>query len=153
MSATMTFGIQRLDREDFQVLSVGGYMGNDECENLEAELERLFQQGHRQVIVDFAALSFVTSASLVRLAKQARWFQREGGEIRLCGMPTSATRLLKLALLERTLNVAADLAAAVQSVLTAKRLMRANEKVLATKKPKPLPRGQRKTKALAIQPS
>lgn len=151
MSATMSFGIQRLDREDFQVLSVSGYMGNDDCERLEAELEQLYHHGHRLVVIDFAALTFVTSASLGRLAKQARWFLREGGEIRLCGLPTSAARLLKLARLDKTLSVAADLAAAVQSVPTAKSLMRANKKLVAAKRP--LRRGTHKTKAVGVQPS
>ena len=49
MSATMSFGIQCLDREDFKVLTVGGYMGNTECEKLEVELEELFRQGRRQI--------------------------------------------------------------------------------------------------------
>ena len=146
----MSFGIQRLDREDFQVLSVSGYMGNDDCAKLEAELEQIFRQGHRLIIIDCAALTFVTTASLSRLAKLARWFQREGGVIRLCGLPDSAIRLLQLARLERTLNVAADLAAAVQSVPTDKRLIRANGKVLVTKKPKSLRRGPRKPELLRL---
>ena len=83
MSATTSFGIQRVDRKDFQVPSVSGYMGNSECAKLEYQMEQLFEQEHRQVILDFAALTFVTSASLSRLAKQTRWFEREGGTIQL----------------------------------------------------------------------
>lgn len=36
MSATMSFGIQRIDRKDFQVLPVRGSMGNRECAKLES---------------------------------------------------------------------------------------------------------------------
>jgi anti-anti-sigma regulatory factor len=88
----MIFEIQRIDGADFQVLSVSGYMGNENCTKFEAELEQLCHHGHRLVIIDFTALTFVTGASLARPASQTRWFQSKGGEIRLCGLSTSATR-------------------------------------------------------------
>jgi len=116
MSATMSFGIQRIDRKDFQVLSVSGYMGNSECAKLESHLVQIFGQGHRQVILDFAALTFVTSASLSRLAKQARWLEREGGTIQLSGVSASVGGLIKLARLERSLTMVPDLATAIKSM-------------------------------------
>jgi len=114
MSATMSFGIQRIDRKDFQVLSVSGYMGNNDCAKLECQLEHLFEQGHRQVILDFAALTFVTSASLSRLAKQARWFVRERGTILLSATPSSVRDLVKLAGVDHSLVMVGDLATAIK---------------------------------------
>lgn len=91
-------------------------MGNDECSKLEIELERLLQQGHRRVIIDFVALTFITSASLLRLAQQTRRFQREEGELKIEGFPPFAARLTRFARLERALKPAVGLAAAIQSL-------------------------------------
>ena len=112
----MRFYIQRITRESFHVLSVGGYMGNEECRKLEAELEELHQQGHKHVIIDFVALTFITSASLSRLSEQVRRFQRAKCELKLAGLPPLAIRLIKVGGLESALKPAEDLAAAIKSI-------------------------------------
>lgn len=101
----MGFGIQRTDRRRFQVLSVQGYMGNRECGQLEAELVRLAGEKRRRVIVNMKEVTFITTASLVRLAVAARPFQQMGGEFKLAGLSPSASALVKLAKLESELGV------------------------------------------------
>jgi anti-anti-sigma factor len=116
VSTAMSFNSQRVNREAFHILSVGGYMGNDECCKLETELEHLLQHGHRHVIIDFRALTFITTASLLRVSKQLRRFERGKWQLRLANLPPFATRLMKIARLERALKPAVDLAMAIQSL-------------------------------------
>jgi len=113
------FKIQRINRESFEILSVGGYMGNAECCKLEAELERLHERQRYYVIVDLITLTFITSASLRRLSKQARRFRRAGGELKLAGLPPLAARLVQVDRLEKELNPAASVSSAIKSLLIA----------------------------------
>lgn len=123
----MSFDIQRSDHEDFQVLLVRGYMGNADCAKLLSKLDDVFGQGCRQVILDFTALTFVTTTSLARLANQVDRLQEEGGDIRCCGLSALVTRLLAFGRLEGLLTVAPDLAAAVELVSPPERLPRPNQ--------------------------
>jgi anti-anti-sigma factor len=136
-STAMSFNFQRVSQESFEVLSVDGYMGNGECRKLEAELERLLQQGRRRVIIDFVALTFITSASLVRMTRQMRRFQRQDAELKIAGLPPFAARLIKTVRLERVLKPESDLAEAIRSLSPTDPFTTKKEKLPARQRKQP----------------
>ena len=118
MSANASIEIRRGVRKNCQLIAVSGYMGNDEWAKLENLLEKLFEQGHRRVVLNMASLGFVTTTSLERLAKLERWFAREGGAVRLCGVSSRILQLVDLAGLKGTLTICGTVELAVASILS-----------------------------------
>lgn len=64
MNANLSFGIQRLNREDFQVLPVSGYMGNDDSWKLQAEQEQLRWLPAAAASVESSSVPTTSTASL-----------------------------------------------------------------------------------------
>lgn len=107
------FSLQQINRTEVQILSLSGYMGNDEYGRVDRELAHLLEQGHCRVILDLARLSFATSMSLSRLRVWARKFRRHGGEMKLAGLSPFQNRLARLAGFGRKKHLAADVATAL----------------------------------------
>src|SRR5687768_16531656 len=112
----MSFHFQQINQEPIHVLSLVDYIGNEECRQVERELECLLKAGHRHVIVDFSALRFITTASLLRFANQIRSFRRQNGHLALANVPSSAKRLFRIAKLQKLLKPTSALAVAIKSL-------------------------------------
>ena len=48
----MSFSIQQINRDSYQIVSVSGYMGSEECHRVEGCLLELQGQKHRRVILN-----------------------------------------------------------------------------------------------------
>lgn len=82
---------------------------------LHEKVRRLIEQGHRKVLVDLAAVSYVDSAGLGELVQANSTVKNHGGSLRLFS-PTSRMReLLMLTRLTTILRVYDDEAQAVES--------------------------------------
>ena len=106
-----SFNLQISDEGNVQVVSVGGYLGRDQCYRVQQELSRLMRQRTWAVIVDCSRLSCITNTSLTHLNLWVQDFQRQGGQFRLAGLSRAARCNAELAGFETTALVA-DLATA-----------------------------------------
>lgn len=110
------FNLRRINRSEVQILSLSGYMGNDEFSRVDRELAHLLEQGHCRVVLDLAKLSFATTMSLARLLVCAREFRRHGGELRMAGLSPFLSRLAMLAGFVRKNDLEADVASAFKAM-------------------------------------
>ncbi len=115
MHDNMYFSIQRIDHAGFQVLSVGGRLGDDECYRVENELRQLLEQKHERVILDCSALSFASAMSLARLLTLALSIHRHNGGLRLAGLTPSINRLAQAAGFTREMASYLNVASAIDS--------------------------------------
>jgi anti-anti-sigma factor len=113
---TSQFSLQQINQGKVQILSISGYMGIDECCQVETELARLLEQEHRRVILDLASLSFVTVVSFVRLLVCAHEFQRRGGKLKLAGLSASFRRMAEFAGFNQETDFDTDVTVALQSM-------------------------------------
>ena len=115
------FNLQRINRSEVQILSLIGYMGNDEFSRVHRELSHLLEQGHLRVVLDLASLSFATTMSLARLLVCAREFRRRGGELRMAGLSPFLSRLALLAGFGRKHDLEADVPTALKAIAQPRR--------------------------------
>lgn len=110
------FNLQRINQGEVQILSLSGYLGNDEFCRVDRELAHLLEQRHRRVILDLAMLSCATTMSLARLLVCGREFRRHGGELKLVGLSVSLKHLAELAGFDRRKDFSTDGAAALKAM-------------------------------------
>lgn len=110
------FNLQRIDQGEVQILSLNGYMGNDEFSQVDRELSRLLEQKDRRVILDLGLLSFATTMNLARLRMCGREFRRRGGELKLAGPSPWLSHLAVLAGFDRQKDFEPDVATALKAI-------------------------------------
>jgi len=77
-----SFSLQRHNQGAVQVISLSGYLGDDEFLRLEKELEYLWQRHHWHLILDCTALTFMASVNLARLSLAAQFLRKHQGKFR-----------------------------------------------------------------------
>lgn len=93
----MEFILKQIKKGEVQILSLNGYMGNDEFCQVDKALSLLLEQKHGRVILDLKTLSFVTARSLARFLVCGQEFRRNGGELKLVGLSSELSRLAQMA--------------------------------------------------------
>lgn len=69
------------------LLGLSGQIDADTFPKLQRELEGLGNQAQPSVVLDFAALDYISSAGLGVLIKMTREFREKGGDIRFAALP------------------------------------------------------------------
>jgi anti-anti-sigma factor len=110
-----SFNLRRASENDVQVVLVSGCMGNNDCHRVEEELRHLLEQKHRRAVLDCGQLAFITSPSLARLFVCAQEFRRHGGQIRLAGLSSVASRMAQLVGFNKKTELQLDVATALKS--------------------------------------
>jgi len=82
---------------------------------LHDKVRSLTQQGHRKVLVDLAAVSFVDSAGLGELVQASSTVKNHGGALKLTNLTSRLRDMLVLARLTTVLGVYDDEAQALAS--------------------------------------
>jgi anti-anti-sigma factor len=98
------------------VLSLNGYLGNDEFIQVDKALAQLCEQKQSQVVIDLTRLSFTTSVILARFLVAGREFCRQGGELKLVGLSSELSWLAKLAGFNEEKDFEPDVAAALKKM-------------------------------------
>jgi len=93
----MEFTLKQIKKGEVQIVSLSGYMGNDEFCQVDKTLAQLFDQKHELVILDLTMLSFTTVMILARFLVYWREFRRHGGELKLVGLSPDLIRLAQMA--------------------------------------------------------
>lgn len=102
---------------DIAVLKVTGEMTvkRSRGASLHDKVRSLAQQGHRKVLVDLAAVSFVDSAGLGELVQASSTVKNHGGALKLASPTTRLRDMLVLTRLTSVLGVYDDEAQAIAS--------------------------------------
>jgi anti-anti-sigma factor len=112
----MEFTLKQIKKGEVQILSLNGYMGNDEFYQVDQLLSRLLEQKHGRVILDLTKLSFTTSVSLARFLVCGREFRRHGGELKLVGLSPEVSRLARMAGFSEKKDCEPDVAKALKAM-------------------------------------
>jgi len=110
------FKLQPITKDEVQILSLGGYLGNVEFREVDKALSRLLGQKHGRVILDLTTLTFTTSVSLARLLVCGREFRRHGGELKLVGLSPEISRLAEMAGFSENNDFEPDVATALKKL-------------------------------------
>ena len=112
----MEFTLKKIKKGEVQILSLNGYMGNDEFCQVDKALTQLFEQKHERVILDLTSLSFTTIMSLARFFVCWREFRRHGRELKLVGLSPDLSRLAEMAGFNGETDFEPDLATALKEM-------------------------------------
>jgi anti-anti-sigma factor len=107
------FNIQRIKQGEVQIVSVSGYLGNDECHRLEKELGHLLKNQNQHVVLNCSALTFATVVSLARLFVLAGFFHRRNGNFRLAGLSDRFARIAHNVGFDQQMDIYPDVTAAL----------------------------------------
>lgn len=113
---TVGFCVQRSEAGEVQILKIRGRMSNGDFARVELELEQVWEQGCRKVILDLSRLSYATTMSLARLLVCAREFRQRGCELKLAGLSPWLKHLAELAGFERERDFSENSATASQAM-------------------------------------
>jgi anti-anti-sigma factor len=109
----MEFTLKQIKNGEVQILSLSGYMGNDEFCQVDKALVLLLEQKHGFVILDLETLSFATARSLAQFLVCGREFRRHGGELKLVGLSPELSRLAEMAGFKGETNFEPDMTTAL----------------------------------------
>lgn len=105
--------IQQTERDGVTVLAPAGRIDTTTSGSVEHSVQRAVDGGARRLVVDFAAVEYISSAGLrvfLVLAKRMRDLQ---GRLVLCGMPEPVAQVFRLAGFMALFQVEASREAAV----------------------------------------
>ena len=113
---TSSFSLQRHNQGKVQVISVSGYLGDDEFLRLEKQLEHLWQQHHWHLVLDCTALTFIAAVNFVRLSLAAQFLRKHQGQFRLVGLAAAHRELAHAVGFDPQLELQPNVGAALKSI-------------------------------------
>lgn len=91
-------------RNGWRVVTVTGRADANTSDTLEAALRKAVE-GHAQVVADFAALDYISSAGLRAVLQVARAAQTRGSEFAVCGLNEFVKKVFHVSGLDRVLHI------------------------------------------------
>lgn len=79
-----------------QVIRLEGSLDTDTFGQLETEINRLVTEGSPLVVLDFAALSYISSAGIRVVQKGTRALERSGGSLKLLNPQPQVARVFEV---------------------------------------------------------
>jgi anti-sigma B factor antagonist len=109
LKVTVDFGTGGAD--PWPVVRVAGEVDIQTSPALEAQLQSVLDQGHRSVVVDLGAVTFLDSTGLSALIGGLKRCQASGGELRLVSPRSNVRKVLEVTGLIETFQVEDEAAA------------------------------------------
>ncbi|MFO0874072.1 MAG: STAS domain-containing protein [Phycisphaerales bacterium] len=105
----MELRLCEIDRDhNLMVLAIDGGLDNRTAEEFVAQVTQLVEGGVNRIIVDCAALNYVSSAGLAALLRVHARMRRLEGDVRLAGLRHAVAQVLRLTHLDRLLEMYPD---------------------------------------------
>jgi anti-sigma B factor antagonist len=98
---TRGFRVRRLPGDPAPVLAVAGDLDVYEAPGFRNELEAIVDEGHRRVVVDCSAMTFIDSAGLAALVDMRRRLDARDGVLVLRSLSARSRRIFEITDLER----------------------------------------------------
>jgi anti-sigma B factor antagonist len=99
--------------DDVSVLALDGRLDTNGAPELETEVARLFAAGRSRIVLDFAAVKFVSSIGLRVIIASAKRATAAGGVLILAAAPPIVSDVFEIANIGRILRIHAAVDAAV----------------------------------------
>lgn len=112
-------GVMTSEDRGVVVVAVQGDLDATTSGDLSQALDRLLKDGRRRFVLDLAQVKFVDSAGLSTLVRYLKRTRGEGGELHLAGLQGAVRRTFELTRLDRSFDIQADVARAVQALAKA----------------------------------
>ncbi len=90
------FEVQRHDDQELTTLSLKGYLDAHTYPQFETELQKLMEEKRFKIIVQFADLSYISSAGLGVFMGFIETVRSNAGDIKLCAMTTKVFKVFDL---------------------------------------------------------
>ena len=88
-----------------QVVALQGQINSTNAASIEAEILALITPEHKNLLLDFSALDYISSAGLRLVLVAAKRLKQEGGQLVLCGMQTHIREVFDISGFLAILNV------------------------------------------------
>jgi anti-sigma B factor antagonist len=92
-----TMEIIPANREGKMVLSVNGRVDTSTAPQLEQAINKEIELGNRKILLDFSAVSYISSGGLRVLLATAKKLKNPGDKFGLCSLSPEVLKILKLA--------------------------------------------------------
>jgi len=90
------FRVRRQPADPAPVLAVAGELDVYEAPGFRNELEAILDEGHRRVVVDCSAMTFIDSAGLAALVDMRRRLEAHDGVLVLRGLSPRSRRIFEI---------------------------------------------------------
>lgn len=112
-------GVTTREDRGVMVVAVQGDLDATTSGELWQSVDHLLQEGRRRVVLDLREVKFVDSAGLSTLVRCMKRTRGQGGELQLAGLQSPVKRTFELTRLDRSFDIQADVAKAVQALAKA----------------------------------
>lgn len=99
-----------------QIVALQGQINSTNAASTEAEILALVNAGQKNLLLDFAALDYISSAGLRLVLVVAKRLKQDGGKLVLCGMQTHIREVFDISGFLAILNVVETRAEALASL-------------------------------------
>src|SRR5256885_4514460 len=86
------------------VIRVTGAITPDDIANLTVRVERILDDGHRDFVVGFSAVTFFTSAAVLPLARLRAMVDRRGGTLKLQGPTVQFLKTIRASVVDHLVD-------------------------------------------------
>lgn len=98
-----------------QIVALQGQINSTNAASTEAEILALITAGQKNLLLDFSALDYISSAGLRLVLVVAKRLKQDGGKLVLCGMQTHIREVFDISGFLAILNVVETRAEALAS--------------------------------------
>lgn len=95
------------------IAGLSGRIDGTNARQVQTDLESALGGDDRQLLLDFADLSYISSAGLRVILLVARQLDQKGGQLAVCGLSDSIAEIFKISGFDKIINVHADRPAAL----------------------------------------
>ena len=103
MTNGLTFETEEQDGK--LIFRLNGRLDATSSPNLESKLNEEIESGHKQILLDFGNIDYLSSAGMRLLLSATRRLSGAGGKLALCSIGDDVMEIIKVAGFERILNI------------------------------------------------
>ena len=104
--------VKTRDEKEYFIVSLAGRLDIGNSAQFEANCLEWIEQGKRQIVLDFTALEYISSAGLRSILSATKKIRSLGGGLSLCGLSGLVEEVITVSGFDNILKVYADIAQA-----------------------------------------
>lgn len=121
----MNFTIQIRQADNVSLVDVAGRLTSFEGQAFRDAIQRLLQQGHRNIVLNLTGLDYLDSSGVGELARNYLAVVKKGGAMKVVGLAPKVEEILKITQLYQVFPEFPDEASALESFPEARNNTRA----------------------------
>ena len=111
----MDFSIQIRQADNISLVDVTGKLTSFEGQAFREAIQRLLQQGHRNIVLNLTGLDYLDSSGVGELARNYLAVVKKGGAMKVVGLAPKVEEILKITQLSQVFPEFPDEASALES--------------------------------------